>query len=36
MAKATFAAGRFWHVEEAFRKVRGVTGDTRRLHGRDR
>jgi peptide-methionine (S)-S-oxide reductase len=26
MAKATFGAGRFWLVEEAFRKVRGVTG----------
>jgi peptide-methionine (S)-S-oxide reductase len=26
MAKATFGAGRFWKVEETFRKVRGVTG----------
>src|SRR5438874_13451234 len=26
MAKATFAAGRFWHVEETFRTVRGVVG----------
>ncbi|HEX4588498.1 MAG TPA: peptide-methionine (S)-S-oxide reductase MsrA [Gemmataceae bacterium] len=26
MAKATFAAGRFWYVEETFRTVRGVSG----------
>ena len=28
MQKATFGAGCFWHVEEAFRKVKGVTSTT--------
>jgi peptide-methionine (S)-S-oxide reductase len=26
MAKATFAAGKFWSVEDAFRKVKGIVG----------
>ena len=28
MAKATFAAGCFWGIEDAFRQVRGVTDAT--------
>ncbi len=28
MQKATFAAGCFWHVEEAFRQLKGVTSTT--------
>ena len=28
MEKATFGAGCFWHVEEAFRHLKGVTSTT--------
>lgn len=33
--KATFGAGCFWHVEEAFRKIKGVTKTTAGFMGGD-